>query len=68
MTTRVKTFHEIHEEGARRFGWHWHHANKWAIAAARESGVDYTDPKIKRVMSLIVLRLLVDADRAEVSA
>lgn len=58
------TFERIHEIGADRHKESWLIANRVAATNLWDSGLDISDPEVKRAISLIVLRVL-DAIRAE---
>lgn len=54
-------FRSLHESGAKRHGGLWLSANETAANAASGHGLDISKPALKRVLSMIVLRVL---DRA----
>lgn len=55
---RVLTFEEIHQVGAKRHTHQWIEANRAAISAMFAEGVSPTDMRMRRLVSMIVLRVL----------
>ena len=51
-------FHECHEIGSRKHGTGWLKANSLAVNAAIECKVDYADPQMKALLSLLALKFL----------
>lgn len=43
----AKTLDQLHEDGARRFGWDWLRANELVIAACREQDYEPGDQPIR---------------------
>jgi hypothetical protein len=55
---QVLTFEEIHQVGAKRHTHQWIEANRAAISAMFAEGVSPTDMRMKRLVSMVVLRVL----------
>lgn len=53
-----KLFEDCHKEGSREFQWEWLAANEAAIQAAYACGFTPHDPKVKALLSLVVLKVL----------
>jgi len=51
-------FYEAHEIGARKFGWNWMIANKQAVRACVEVGLNPADEQIRTLLSLAALHIL----------
>ena len=58
MSDEQKQFEDLHQRGAKRFGWNWIKMNQWVIDAARDGGLD--PEKNKLALSLIAYRILVN--------
>jgi len=52
------TFERIHELGAARHPQQWFIANRVATVNLWDSGLNISDPEVKRAVSLIILRVL----------
>lgn len=55
---RTLTFERIHELGAERHPQEWFIATRVAVTNIWDTGLDISDPEVKRAVSLIVLRIL----------
>lgn len=59
-----KFFDRAHELGSQKFGGIWLMANRQAIRACEQVGLDYTDPQMKALLSLASLNILVNVQEA----
>lgn len=48
----------VHNYGSKRHGWNWLTANRMALNAARECGVDPSTPESKLLLPVVCLRIL----------
>ena len=56
------SFEEIHNVGARRYTHRWIEANRAAVSVLVGEGFPPTDPRLMRLVSLVVLRVLDSAN------
>lgn len=51
-------FHDVHKRGCEKFGAKFIAVNECAIKAARELEIDYTDPRMRTLLSEAVYRVM----------
>lgn len=64
MLKTGEEFNAIHQAGADQFGLTWLRANEAAVHACQGLGIDPSRPEMKRFVSLLVLRVLVQTKKA----
>ena len=53
-----KRFGELHSMGAEKFLFDWIKANDLAVGAARTLDIDFTDPAMRTLLSMVCYRVL----------